>query len=476
MRRTKIIVTLGPSTDDAEVLADVLRAGADVARINFSHGETPDHRRRIEAVRAAAARVGRYVGVMGDLQGPKIRISEFKTGKVTLENDQAFFLDPDFDPKAGTIEGVNVGYTQLPDEAHVDDRLALSDGQIELRVERIEGRRVHCIVEIGGVLASKKGVNRRGGGLSASALTDDDRKHIRFAADMEVDFLAVSFTRDAEDIREARRLLSEAGGQARIIAKIERAEAIDNIESIIRVSDIIMVARGDLSVEVGYAELTALQKNIIRDTRHYSKIGITATQMMESMTYQPMPTRAEVSDVANAVMDGSDAVMLSGETAIGDYPVQAVEAMSRVCEGAEKYQLPRGRTSHRLDDVFSDVDEAIAMAVMYSANHLDVKAIIALTESGSTALWMSRIRSDIPIYAFTRHEATRRRVTLYRGVYPVSFDVVHTQSSKLYRAIFDRLLQLEKVEVGERVIFTKGDLTGVSGGTNSMTIVEVTAA
>jgi pyruvate kinase len=272
----------------------------------------------------------------------------------------------------------------------------------------------------------------------------------------------------------ARKLFREAGGEGRIVAKIERAEAVQNIQSIIDASDVIMVARGDLGVEVGYAELTGLQKRIIRLTRTRNRIVITATQMMESMVNSPIPTRAEVSDVANAVMDGSDAVMLSGETAIGRYPVKAVEAMAEVCTGAEKHHLQRGRSSHRMDDSFRYIDEAIAMAVMYTANHLNVSAIIALTESGSTTLWMSRIRSDIPIYAFTRHEATRRRVTLYRGVYPVPFDIVHTEAQLVYQAIFHQLLDLELVSVGDLVVFTKGDLKGVAGGTNAMKILKVT--
>lgn len=290
-----------------------------------------------------------------------------------------------------------------------------------------------------------------------------------------MDFLAVSFVRTADDVREARELFREAGGHGLIVAKVERAEAVENIESIIEVADVVMVARGDLGVEIGYAELPGLQKRIIRTTRHMNKVVITATQMMESMIGSPIPTRAEVSDVANAVMDGSDAVMLSAETAIGEYPLEAISAMATVCTGAEKHTLARGRTTHRLDDRFQAVDEAIAMAVMYTANHLAVKAIIALTESGSTTLWMSRIRSDIPIYAFTAHETTSRRVTMYRGVYPVVFRHEHTESRKLYHDVFQALLSRKLVNEGDLVIFTKGDLTGVSGSTNAMKIIRVTS-
>ncbi|MGH8495362.1 MAG: pyruvate kinase [Gammaproteobacteria bacterium] len=474
MRRTKIVATLGPATDDPEVLAELLRAGANVVRVNFSHGTTEDVERRTKLVRKVAADIGREVGVLGDLSGPKIRIQRFAAGSVELARGDRFVLDTSLDENAGTAEAVGVTYPQLARDVAPGDVLLLDDGHIVLDVESVEGSRVICRVNVGGRLADAKGINRQGGGLSAATLTDKDREDIRTAARLGLDFLAVSFPRGATDIELARSLFREAGGEGLIVAKIERAEAVRNIEGIIDASDVIMVARGDLGVEVGYAELTGLQKRIIRMTRTHNRIVITATQMMESMISNPIPTRAEVSDVANAVMDGSDAVMLSGETAVGQYPVKAVEAMAEVCRGAEKHHLTRGRSSHRMDDSFRYIDEAIAMAVMYTANHLKVSAIIALTESGSTALWMSRIRSDIPIYAFTRHEATRRRVTLYRGVYPVSFDIVHADARMLYQEIFHRLLDLDLVNVDDLVIFTKGDLTGVAGGTNAMKILKVT--
>jgi pyruvate kinase len=346
---------------------------------------------------------------------------------------------------------------------------------ISLQVERIDGTRVHTTVVNGGILSNHKGINKKGGGLSAPALTDVDRENIKLAAELWMDFLAVSFVRDGDDVREARRLFEEAGGKGLVVAKVERVEAIEAIDSIIDAADIIMVARGDLGVEMGYAELTGIQKKLIRKTRKASKIVITATQMMESMIQNPIPTRAEVSDVSNAVMDGTDAVMLSGETAVGRYPVKAIRAMADVCKGAEKYPLPEGMTRHRFGDYFERVDEAIAMAVMYTANHLKVTAIIALTESGSTARWMSRIRSDIPIYALTPHAATGRRVTIYRGVIPVHFGADQTHGSP-YRRVFDTLLSRNLASVGDYVIVTKGDVDGVSGGTNAMTIVQVTEA
>jgi len=472
-RRTKIVATLGPATDDAKTLCKMIDAGLDVARFNFSHGDQDEQKTRLANLRQAAKDRGQFVGVIGDLQGPKIRVRRFRKSNATLKKGNSFFLDPELGEQKGTKKGVGIAYDNLHKDVKPGDVLLLNDGQIILTVDSIEGTRVHTTVTIGGVLSDHKGINRQGGGLSAPALTDKDRSDIQFAAEMGMDFIAISFVRTAEDVREARHLFEEAGGKGRVIAKIERVEALECIDDIIDAADAIMVARGDLGVEMGYAELTGKQKQIIRRTRYKNKVVITATQMMESMIKSPIPTRAEVSDVANAVMDGTDAVMLSAETAVGKYPVEVINAMSEVCKGAEKHVLARGRTSHRLDDRFRDVDEAIAMAVMYTANHLKVKAIIALTESGSTTLWMSRIRSDIPIYAFTPHDETSRRVTLYRGVYPVSFKIQKTEPKLLYRDIFQTLLSHRLVEEGDLVIFTKGDLEGVSGSTNSMQIVEV---
>ena len=474
LRRTKIVTTLGPATDDPAVLEAMIRAGADVARVNFSHGRAEDHARRIELVREAAGRVGRYVGILGDLAGPKIRIERFAKGPVLLVEGAPFTLDVSLDPDAGSETAVGVAYKELPRDVHAGDVLLLNDGQLVLDVEKIEGPRIHTRVKIGGELSNAKGINRQGGGLSAGALTDKDREDIGIASRLGVDYIAVSFARDAADIRETRALVARAGGEARIVAKIERSEAIQNLNSIIDATDVVMVARGDLGVEMGYAELTGLQKTIIHQSRNRNRVVITATQMMESMVSNPIPTRAEVSDVSNAVMDGTDAVMLSGESAVGRYPVKAVEAMAQIIRGAEKYQLSHSRVRHRVEGQFQGTDEAIAMAVMYTANHLKTRAIVALTESGSTPLWMSRIRSDIPIYAFARHEVTRRRVTLYRGVYPVPFDITHTDPQTLYKSIFHLMIELGLAAENDLVILTKGEMSGVSGGTNSMKILRVT--
>jgi pyruvate kinase len=474
VRRTKIVTTLGPATDEPKILLELMRAGADVVRVNFSHGRPEDHARRIQIVREAAEAAGKYVGVLGDLAGPKIRIERFVEGRVFLKEGDPFTLDVLLDPNAGTASAVGVAYKNLPRDVVAGDTLLLNDGNIALEVIAVEGSRVRTRVVVGGELADQKGINRQGGGLSAGALTDKDREDIKIAAKLGVDYLAVSFARSADDMQECRSLLRAAGGDGRVVAKIERAEAIQKLDEIIDASDVVMVARGDLGVEMGYAELTGLQKTIIQHTRHRNKVVITATQMMESMIHNPIPTRAEVSDVSNAVMDGTDAVMLSGESAVGKYPVKAVQAMAQVIEGAEKYQLAYSRTRHRDENVFRHTDEGIAMAVMYTANHMKVRAIVAITESGSTTLWMSRIRSDIPIYAFTRQEATRRRVTLYRGVYPVAFDVLRADPQTLYPTIFHMLLELRLVDAGDLIIVTKGELSGVAGGTNSMQILKVT--
>jgi len=472
-RRTKIVATLGPASDDEKTLRKMILAGLDVARLNFSHGESGDHRRRAETLRAAAAACGREVGIMGDLQGPKIRIRRFEDHSVVLKDGDRFFLDSTLGLMDGNTDGVGVALDTLHEDVSAGDILLLNDGLITLEVESIEGTRIHTIVVNGGILSDHKGINLKGGGLSAAALTDIDKENIKLAADMGLDFLAVSFVRNGEDVEEARRLLREAGGHGRIVAKVERTEAVENINAIIDAADVIMVARGDLGVEMGYAELIGIQKKLIRKTRKANKIVITATQMMESMIQNPIPTRAEVSDVSNAVIDGTDAVMLSGETAVGAHPSAAIAAMAEVCVGAEKFPVPFNQSSHRMQDRFGQVDEAIAMATMYTANHMSVKAIIALTESGSTTRWMSRIRSDIPIYAFTPYVATSRRVAMYRGVYPVLFEIDVTKPTNLYQSIFDTLLENELVEQGDLALLTKGDLDGVSGSTNSMTVIKI---
>lgn len=472
LRRTKIVVTLGPSLDDPEMLRRVILAGADVFRANFSHGAVEMHEQRIQRVRELAAEYGKIVAILADLQGPKIRIARFKNKKIQLQEGQAFILDTHLGNEEGTEQAVSLDYKDLPRDVHTGDTLLLDDGRIVLQVEQIENDRIHCKVVVGGELSNNKGINRLGGGLSAAALTDKDRADIKEAVRLEADFIAISFPRNAADVKEARALLKKAHGNANIIAKIERAEAITNLEEIIRASDGVMVARGDLGVELGDAELPGVQKRIIRLARTLKKPVITATQMLETMTYNTIPTRAEVSDVANAVLDGTDAVMLSQETAVGKYPDKAVAAMDRICLSAERNPIAK-TPRPRIDFHFNYVDEAIAMATMYTANHLDIKAIIALTESGTTPLWMSRVRSSIPIYGLSRHASTQRRMALYRGVYPVPFDATHIDRRILNQAAASELENRGILKEGDLVIITKGDLIGVHGRTNSLKIFTI---
>lgn len=472
-RRTKILATLGPASESVEVIDSLVKAGVDVVRLNFSHGSPEEHQARADKVRAASKANGRFVGVLVDLQGPKIRIRRFKKGKVKLRHNDDFCLNADLAKNDGDQTQVGITYKQLPGDVKENDILVLDDGMIVLKVKSVDGNKIHTTVLVGGKLSDSKGINLKGGGLSADALTEKDKEDIKTAALIEADYVAISFPRNAGDVKLAQTLLREAGGHGGIVSKIERAEAIDNIEAITDASDAIMIARGDLGVEIGDDQLPAVQKRLIKLARSMNKIVITATQMMESMRENPIPTRAEVFDVANAVLDGTDAVMLSAETASGLFPVETVASMSRICRNAEQ-QADAVRSHHRLDTTFDAVDEAIAMASMYTANHLKVRAIASLTESGSTALWMSRISSGIPIYALSTHERTNRKVSLYRGVTPVDFPVIedndHAAANKI---AIDVLSEEGVVTDGDLVIITKGDLMGAGGGTNAMKIVKV---
>ncbi len=462
MRRTKIVATIGPATDNPTVLENVLKAGVDVVRVNFSHGDPEDHKMRVKMVREIAAKLGQYVGILGDLQGPKIRTERFKDGSVQLEQGASFTLDASLDRDVGDQNAVGVTYKTLPEEVVAGNVLILDDGRIVLEVIEVVGSKIITKVIVGGPLSNNKGINLRGGGLSADAITDKDRRDILLAAELDVDYLAVSFPRSAEDMKYAKSLALDAGCSAGLVAKIERAEALEDIDNIINASDAIMVARGDLGVEIGDPQLPEVQKMLIARARTLNKIVITATQMMESMRESPIPTRAEVFDVANAVMDGTDAVMLSAETASGEYPARAVESMSRICLQAERTDKVT-HSKHRIHEDFTEIDESVALASVYVANHLHVKAIGALTESGSTTLWMSRISSGIPICAVTRHDKTLRRVTLYRGVYPVFYEKMLSNSLKANRAVVN-ILRLNVIVVsGVTMIITKGVMMGFGG-------------
>ncbi len=472
LRRTKIVVTLGPSLDDAQVLERVILAGATVFRANYSHGEYSLHENRINMVREIAAKHGIIVAILADLQGPKIRIGRFKNKKVLLAENQDFILDTALDENAGDETMVSLAYQDLPRDVRSGDTLLLDDGRLVFYVVRSEGTRIFCKVVVGGELSNNKGINRLGGGLSATALTEKDRNDIKEAVRLDVDYIAVSFPRNDDDMKEAKVLIKAAGGNQGVISKIERTEAITNLESIIKSSDAVMIARGDLGVEIGDAELPGMQKHIIEVSRTFNKPVITATQMLESMIHNTIPTRAEVSDIANAVLDGTDAVMLSGETAVGLYPDKAVAAMDRICLSAEKYQ--KNRRVNRLDDYrLHEIDKTIAMATMYAANHLNITGIIALTESGTTPLLMSRVNSTIPVYGLSRYATTLRRMTLYRGVYPILFDATHIDRRVLNQSSISELQNRGILKAGDLVIITKGDLIGVHGHTNSLKIVTV---
>ncbi|EFW3527039.1 pyruvate kinase [Shigella sonnei] len=484
LRRTKIVTTLGPATDRDNNLEKVIAAGANVVRMNFSHGSPEDHKMRADKVREIAAKLGRHVAILGDLQGPKIRVSTFKEGKVFLNIGDKFLLDANLGKGEGDKEKVGIDYKGLPADVVPGDILLLDDGRVQLKVLEVQGMKVFTEVTVGGPLSNNKGINKLGGGLSAEALTEKDKADIKTAALIGVDYLAVSFPRCGEDLNYARRLARDAGCDAKIVAKVERAEAVcsqDAMDDIILASDVVMVARGDLGVEIGDPELVGIQKALIRRARQLNRAVITATQMMESMITNPMPTRAEVMDVANAVLDGTDAVMLSAETAAGQYPSETaagqypsetVAAMARVCLGAEK--IPSINVSkHRLDVQFDNVEEAIAMSAMYAANHLKgVTAIITMTESGRTALMTSRISSGLPIFAMSRHERTLNLTALYRGVTPVHFDSANDGVAAASEAV-NLLRDKGYLMSGDLVIVTQGDVMSTVGSTNTTRILTV---
>ncbi len=473
-RATKIVATLGPASSDPDLLEQMIRAGVNVVRLNFSHGKAQDHIDRAALVRAAAQRAGREVAIMADLQGPKIRVGKFADGKVQLESGMKFVLDASR-TELGDVKGVGLDYKELPRDVKTGDTLLLNDGLIVMTVDSVKGEQVHTTVKVGGVLSNNKGINKQGGGLTAPALTAKDMEDIRTAMSFQADYVAVSFPQNASDMEMARQLCNVAGAEFRhkpgLIAKIERAEAIPNLESICKASDGIMVARGDLAIEVGNAAVPALQKRMIKMARDLDKLVITATHMMESMITNPVPTRAEVSDVANAVLDGTDAVMTSAETAAGRYPLETIVEMANICAEAEKAE------DVKLDAdftgmTFARIDQSIAMGAIFTAYHLGCKAIVALTDSGSTPLWMSRHRIHIPIYALTPKVATQRRMTLYRNVRPLLMD----QSVERDTALMDAEAHLKErgiVASGDIYAITCGEPMGAPGGTNMLKICRV---
>ena len=471
-KHTKIVVTLGPSSSDAETISGLIQQGANVFRLNFSHGDKAQHSKLAETVRKVARELNQHVAILGDLQGPKIRISKFKQDSIDLAVGENFTLDSTLDSDSGDQEQVGITY-KLENDCKVGQTLLLDDGRIVLEIEKIEGTRVKTKVVVGGKLSGRKGINLLGGGLSAEALTEEDIKNIKLAAELDLDYLAVSFPRSASDMEYARKICSDNDYYPRLVSKIERSEAVANdeiLKLLIEASDAVMVARGDLGVEIGDAQLIGIQKKIISYARDLNKVVITATQMMESMIENTIPTRAEVFDVANAVLDGTDAVMLSAETATGKHPVRVVEAMNRIIVGAEKQSVTRV-SNHRLHNKFEATDESIAMAAMYVANHMSgTSSIICFTESGDTTLWMSRIRSDIPIYALSRNEKSLRRMSMFGGVIPWHFELEGETGTEILQNAIEHLYSNKLLNKGEKVIGTFGDQLGECGHTNTMTI------
>ncbi|WP_422155934.1 pyruvate kinase [Vreelandella titanicae] len=476
LRRTKIVATLGPASDREGVLEAMLEAGVDVVRLNFSHGSAEDHRQRLSRVREIANRLGRSVAALGDLQGPKIRIARFENGAVELTEGQAFVLDMAMEGDAGNNERVGCDYKTLVKDVVSGDRLLLDDGRLVLDVTQVAGNQIYTNVVVGGKLSNNKGINKQGGGLSAPALTEKDKADLKTAIEIGVDYLAVSFPRNAADMQEARLLLGEAGTAIGLVAKLERAEAVaDNatLDGIIEASEAVMVARGDLGVEIGDAQLVGIQKRIIKQARTLNRAVITATQMMESMIESPLPTRAEVFDVANAVLDGTDAVMLSAETAAGDFPVETIEAMNRICLGAERERIIQ-ESGHRIHEGFSQIDETIALSAMYAANHLaGVSAIACMTASGYTPLIASRISSGLPIIGLAHNPVAQRRMALYRGVVSLPFDTSEMSAEELNDRALALVVDKGIAEKGVHVILTRGDEMNAHGGTNTLKVLTI---
>ncbi|MFC0131137.1 pyruvate kinase [Massilia eurypsychrophila] len=476
-RGTKIVATIGPASSEPDMLVRMIRAGVDVVRLNFSHGTAADHIARANAVRAAAAECGREVAIMADMQGPKIRVGKFEEGKIMLEQGDKFILDAKWgeNGEKGNQERVGLDYKALPRDVKPGDKLLLNDGLIVLVVDKVVGHEICTTVKVGGELSNNKGINRQGGGLTAPALTAKDMEDIKTAMSFQADYLAISFPKSATDMEMARQLANIAGEQYHhkpmMIAKIERAEAIPVLQEILDASDGIMVARGDLAVEVGNAAVPALQKRMIKMARASNKLAITATQMMESMIFNAVPTRAEVSDVANAVLDGTDAVMTSAETASGKYPIETVEMMAAICVEAELSEY-NTLDADFLNVKFTRIDQSIAYGTLFTAHHLGVKAIAALTESGSTALWMSRHRVDTPIFALTPIVSTQRKVSLYRNVHAYHL-TQQGDSSAVLRQAEDLMVAKGIVKKGDMIVCTWGEPMGQVGGTNALKIVRV---
>lgn len=474
---TKIIATLGPGSNRIDLLRDMIHVGAlNVVRFNFSHGTPEFHEENARIVREAAAQAGREVAIMADLQGPKIRVSKIAGGGVAIGEGESVLLDAAFSGE-GTRERIGLDYRKLPEDVQAGDVLLLDDGLLTLKVMRVSGSEIHAVAENSHVLKSNKGINKQGGGLSAGALTEKDFRDLKTAVEIGCDYLAVSFVKNAEDMRTARAAVAtecvRLGQviQPGLVAKIERIEAIENLDEIIEASDGIMVARGDLAVEVGNAAVPALQKRMIRRAREMRRFSIIATQMMESMIENPVPTRAEVSDVANAVLDGTDAVMCSAETAVGKYPFETVRQMAQICAAAEKEQDSLVGVADTVE-VTRRTDHAVAAAAVHLARQVDAKVVVALTESGTTAFQISRYGIQLPIFALTPSVQAQRRMAVYRGVRPLRL-ATSTEHDRALVEVEVRLRELGVLKAGDQYIITSGARMRQSGSTDTLQIIKV---
>ena len=472
MKQTKIVATMGPASSAPEMMEKLIIAGVNVFRLNFSHGTHESHAANVQMIRKISAKLSRPVAIMGDLQGPKIRVAKFEGNQVDLPNGAKIVLDTDY-TGLGNSDIVGVDYKELAKDVVNGDILLLDDGKLTFTVAKVEGNKITCTVTQGGILKSNKGINKMGGGLTAPALTEKDLEDIKFIATQDLDYVAVSFPKEAADMEYARHKLVEAGASIPVVAKMERTEAVfHNMEAIVKASDGVMVARGDLAVEVGEALVPGLQKKLVKMCRKYHKFSIVATQMLESMIENPVATRAEVSDIANAVLDGTDAVMLSAETASGKYPLQAVETMSRVCEEAEK-MVDNNIEAHFVYEKFANTQQTIAMSALFSAYHLEAKAIIALTTTGATARWMSRVVSGVPIYAITDSQQALQAMSMYRGVYPYFMKHHATNPSAHAKEACEFLKSLHILAEDDIVIATMGEQVSKTGTTDTLKVIKV---
>ncbi|MCP6757610.1 MAG: pyruvate kinase [Fischerella sp. CENA71] len=473
LRRTKIVATIGPATSSPEMLKAIIEAGATTLRLNFSHGSHADHQRNIRLIRQTAFELNQPVGILQDLQGPKIRLGKFENGSIVLAKGDRFTLTNR--PVVGTQEISCVTYDYLADEVPVRARILLDDGRVEMVVEEIDKEKgdLHCRVTVPGTLSNNKGVNFPGVYLSIKAMTDKDREDLMFGLDQGVDWVALSFVRNPQDVMEIKELISSAGKNVPVIAKIEKHEAIEQMEAILALCDGVMVARGDLGVELPAEDVPMLQKRLIATANRLGIPIITATQMLDSMVSNPRPTRAEVSDVANAILDGTDAVMLSNETAVGKFPVEAVATMARIAEKIEQENIQNNNAS-QVRDRKRSIPNAISQAVGQIAQQLGAAAIMSLTQTGSTARNVSKFRPWTPILAITPHVNVARQLQLVWGVKPLL--VLELPSAgQTFQAAINVALENNLVFEGDLVVMTAGTLQGVSGSTDLIKVEVVTA-